>query len=161
DFDGPTTLWMLSGLNGSGKSAIFDAVTFALFGQHRGGGQQHLELINKDSKGLTVEFEFALDGKLYRARRTQTRDTRGGSKGTQQMLRFAGGDWVAVEDTNLKRGFDTWVADNIGLEYETFTSSVLLLQGKAETLLGSKPEERRKVLAQVVDLERYERLHKA
>ena len=26
DFDGSTTLWMLAGLNGSGKSAIFDAV---------------------------------------------------------------------------------------------------------------------------------------
>ena len=30
-------LWMLSGTNGSGKSSIFDAVTFALFGHHRGG----------------------------------------------------------------------------------------------------------------------------
>ena len=32
-------LWMLSGVNGSGKSSIFDAVTFALFGHHRGGAQ--------------------------------------------------------------------------------------------------------------------------
>ena len=37
DFDGNATLWMLAGLNGSGKSAIFDAVTYALFGYHRGG----------------------------------------------------------------------------------------------------------------------------
>ena len=73
DFDGPTTLWMLSGLNGSGKSAIFDAVTFALFGHHRGGSQQALELINKDCDGLAVEFEFDLDGQRYRARRTAKR----------------------------------------------------------------------------------------
>jgi DNA repair exonuclease SbcCD ATPase subunit len=161
EFDGPSTLWMLSGLNGSGKSAIFDAVTFALFGQHRGGGTQHLELINKDSKNLSVEFDFTLDGQPYRARRTQTRDARGGSKGTQQMLRLDGGEWVPLEDTNLKRDFDSWVEEHIGLSYETFTSSVLLLQGKAESLLGSRPEDRRKVLAQIVDLERYEALHKA
>ena len=37
---------------------------------------------------------------------------------------------------------------------------MLLLQGHAEKLLGSKPEERRKVLASIVDLERYEKLHK-
>ena len=37
DFAG-APLWMLSGNNGSGKSAIFDAVTYALFGHHRGGG---------------------------------------------------------------------------------------------------------------------------
>ena len=37
---------------------------------------------------------------------------------------------------------------------------MLLLQGRAEKLLDSKPEGRREVLAGIVDLERYERLHK-
>src|SRR5262249_50191773 len=55
---------------------------------------------------------------------------------------------------------DNWVAENIGLTYDTFTSSVLLLQGKAEKLLDSRPEGRREVLASIVDLDRYERLHK-
>ena len=58
------------------------------------------------------------------------------------------------------REFDAWIRDNIGLNYETFTSSVLLLQGKAEKLLDSRPEGRREVLAGIVDLERYERLHR-
>jgi len=73
-FDGSATLWMLSGLNGSGKSSIFDAVTYALFGHHRGGGSQAVELINKDSDSLLVEFDFLLDGQLYRpsARRSAT-----------------------------------------------------------------------------------------
>ena len=75
-FDGSATLWMLSGLNGSGKSSIFDAVTYALFGHHRGGGQQAIELINKDSDSLLVEFDFLLDGQLYRAKRTAGATTR-------------------------------------------------------------------------------------
>src|SRR5262249_27035609 len=70
------------------------------------------------------------------------------------------GSWVPVEGTGQKRAFDAWVADNIGLNYDTFTSSVLLLQGKAEKLLDSRPEGRREVLASIVDLERYERLHR-
>jgi exonuclease SbcC len=165
DFGGNATLWMLSGLNGSGKSSIFDAVTYALFGHHRGGAQQAAELINKDSDGTTVEFEFLLDGQLYRAKRTLKRDTKGGARGTQQMFRRGAGDnghggWVALEGTGGKREFDAWVAENIGLNYETFTSSVLLLQGKAEKLLDSRPEGRREVLARIVDLERYETLHK-
>ncbi len=162
-FDGSATLWMLSGLNGSGKSSIFDAVTYALFGHHRGGGTQAVELINKDSDSLLVEFDFLLDGRLYRAKRTARRDNKGGARGTQQIFRReADGDdkWVAVENTGAANGFRDWVGDNIGLNYETFTSSVLLLQGHAEKLLGSKPEERRKVLASIVDLERYEKLHK-
>jgi len=163
-FDGAATVWMLSGLNGSGKSSIFDAVTYALFGHHRGGGQQAVELINKDSDALLVEFDFLLDGKPYRAKRTARRDNKGGARGTQQVLRHEGdngdGKWVPVEGTGQKREFDAWIAEHVGLNYETFTSSVLLLQGRAEKLLDSKPEGRREVLAGIVDLERYERLHK-
>jgi exonuclease SbcC len=162
-FDG-ASLWMLSGLNGSGKSSVFDAVTYALFGHHRGGGQHAVELINKDSEGLTVDFDFLLDGRAYRAKRTLKRDAKGGSRGTQQILRFEpgqkGAGWVGVEDCGQKREFDAWIATNIGLTYDTFTASVLLLQGKAEKLLDSKPEGRREVLAGIVDLERYEKLHK-
>src|SRR6185437_7815786 len=87
-FDSNATLWMLSGLNGSGKSAIFDAVTYALFGHHRGGGTHNHELINKDCDGMMVEFDFLLDGKAYRAKRTLKRDTKGGARGTQQMFRY-------------------------------------------------------------------------
>jgi exonuclease SbcC len=162
EFSSSSSLWMLSGVNGSGKSSIFDAVTYALFGHHRGGGQQHVELINKDSDRLLVEFDFLLDGQLYRAKRTLRRNTRGGATGTQQLFHCkpgpGGNSWVALEDTGQKREFDAWVAEHIGLDYDTFTSSVLLLQGKAEKLLDSKPEGRREVLASIVDLERYERL---
>jgi DNA repair exonuclease SbcCD ATPase subunit len=161
-FDG-ASLWMLSGLNGSGKSTVFDAVTYALFGHHRGGKTEAHELINKDSDKLVVEFDFTLDRQLYRVKRTLRRNTRGGASGTQQVLRFQAGDgvggWEAVEGTGLKREFDVWVEENIGLNYETFTSSVLLLQGKAEKLLNSGPADRRAVLAGIVDLERYEKLH--
>jgi exonuclease SbcC len=164
-FDGSATLWMLSGLNGSGKSSIFDAVTYALFGHHRGGGSQAVELINKDSDSLLVEFDFLLDGQLYRAKRTARRDNKGGARGTQQIFHHESdaadnGKWVPVEGTGGANEFKIWIGENIGLNYETFTSSVLLLQGHAEKLLGSKPEERRKVLASIVDLERYEKLHK-
>ncbi len=159
EFDGNATLWMLSGLNGSGKSAIFDAVTYAMFGYHRGGSMHAHELINKDSDTLLVEFDFLLDKNLFRAKRSLKRDTKGGARGTQQMFRHEGEKWVPVPDTGQKREFDAWVEENVGLRYETFTSSVLLLQGKAERLLDSKPEGRREVLASIVDLGRYERLH--
>lgn len=159
EFDGNATLWMLSGLNGSGKSTVFDAITYALFGAHRGGVTQAHELINKDSDTLTVEFDFLLDGRLYRCKRTLRRNTQGGARGTQQLLECCStGEWAPIPDTERKVGFDAWVSERIGLDYNTFTSSVLLLQGKAEKLLDSKPEGRREVLAGIVDLERFERL---
>ena len=75
-FDG-SSLWMLAGLNGSGKSTVFDAVTFALFGHHRGGSQGATDLICKGENGFLVEFEFTLDGELYQIRRTLRRRAAG------------------------------------------------------------------------------------
>src|SRR5581483_1345177 len=135
-------------------------VTYALFGHHRGGSQNAAELINKESASLAVEFDFRLEGELYRIKRTLRRNARGAVAGTQQIFRHVGEDgWEPVPDTGKKVDFDRWVHDRIGLNYETFTSSVLLLQGKAEKLLDARPSGRAEVLAGIVDLERYQRLH--
>src|SRR5262245_31142136 len=157
---------MMAGLNGSGKSAIFDAMTFALFGAHRGGKQDQGELINHESDRLYVEFDFGLDGQTYRIKRTVQRSPQGSPRTTQQIFRLAPpevpggtGHSEAVPDTSKKTEFNTWIEDHIGLSYETFTSSVLLLQGKAERLLDSGASDRFKVLASIVDLDRYRRLH--
>ncbi len=161
-----SSLWMMAGLNGSGKSAIFDAMTFALFGAHRGGSQQLVELINHDSDKLLVEFEFGLDGQTYQIKRTVQRKAQGGANVTQQIYRLAPpeapggvGSKEALPDTTRRREFDTWVREHIGLTYDTFTSSVLLLQGRAEKLLDSTASGRFEVLAGIVDLDRYRRLH--
>lgn len=155
-----SSLWMLAGLNGSGKSSIFDAVTFALFGQHRGGGHDAHELINKHSDKALIEFEFSQEQQHYIAYRTIQRTKQGRARTTSQMFRVIGERREPVPDTNLKTGFDRWIEENIGLTYDTFTSSVLLLQGKAERLLDSTAKGRFEVLAGIVDLERYERLHR-
>jgi exonuclease SbcC len=162
-------LWMLSGTNGSGKSSIFDAVTFALFGHHRGGSQSAAELINKESGTLNVEFDFTVEKQLYRIKRTVRRQKNDKIASTQQVMKFVpspptavGGlseEWEALPDTTYKAKFDAWVREKIGLDYETFTSSVLLLQGKSEKLLDSTPAGRAGVLARIVDLERYQKLH--
>lgn len=152
-------LWMLYGANGSGKSTVFDAVTYALFGCHRAGSQNAAELINKDCTSLEVEFDFTLDGQLYRIRRT-LKKLQSGVKGTVQILHSsAGGEWAPLPDTSLKRGFDDWIARHLGLNFETFTSSVLLLQGRAEKLLDAQPSGRASVLASIVNLERFQKLH--
>src|SRR5437763_8009155 len=138
-FDG-SALWMLSGLNGSGKSTIFDAVTYALFSHHRGGSQGAAELINKNENGFAVEFDFYLEGQPYRIRRTLKRRATS-TAATQQVLKWQAGaeagqgEWEPVAETHRKTEFDTWVRDHIGLNYETFTSSGLLLQGRDEKLL--------------------------
>jgi exonuclease SbcC len=153
-------VWLLAGNNGSGKSAIFDGVTFALFGVHRGGAQNYLELINKETPNASVEFDFRIGPDTFRVKRTLKRTKTGTATATQQLFAAAGESWEPVPDTTKKIDFDKWVHQNLGLTYETFTSSVLLLQNKAEKLLDARPAGRAEVLAGIVDLERYQKLHK-
>lgn len=162
-FDG-APLWMLSGTNGSGKSSIFDALTYALFGHHRGGAASASELINKEANTLSVEFDFTSERQLYRIKRTVRRQKNDKIASTQQVFKhtpseIAQDSWEAVAGTEYRKEFDAWVRDKIGLDYETFTSSVLLLQGKAEKLIDNTPAGRAGVLARIVDLERYQKLH--
>lgn len=160
DFAG-SSLWMLWGTNGVGKSAIFDAITFALFGSHRGGKSNVEELINHYSNGFVVEFDFCVDGVDYRIRRTHSR------KGHPiREVFLLGGDAsdptfvheMPVSGTDSRDGYKEWLQRTIGLDELAFTSSVMLLQGKSEQLLNVDPKERYRLLAELIDLSRYRQL---
>src|SRR6185369_11348645 len=47
----------------------------------------------------------------------------------------------------------------VGLSFESFTASVLLVQGKADALLAADPRERHDVLARIIGMDSYARLH--
>jgi len=57
DFEG-AVLWSVAGDNGAGKSAIFDAIVWTLYGQHRGGTQDARRLI---SHGADMKSSMAFD----------------------------------------------------------------------------------------------------
>ena len=110
-FDDNATLWMLSGLNGSGKSSIFDAVTFALFGHHRGGGQQP-RAYQQGQRRPAVEFDFLLDGKAI-APTDPEANTRGGAHGSPSSFyridTRQSGIMVAVGRHRNQNGFNKWI----------------------------------------------------
>lgn len=161
-FDG-APLWVLTGPNGTGKSAIFDAITFALYGKYRGGSQNARDLINHGADALTVEFDFLVDGSLHRVRRV-VRQRGLPTREAFHLVELADSDEPHVEPipgTDADKGFNEWVGQTIGLTYETFTSSVLLLQGDSEKLLKAQPRERYSILAELLDLSPYQQLAKA
>lgn len=150
-------LWMLEGPNGSGKSTVFDAITYALFGHYRGGQQNVKYLINQDAPGFEVVFDFTLKGQDYRIRRNaQWKLNRKGIRQdnadkTEHIYRLPG-------ETLLPESPDIWVKQNLGLSYDSFTSSVLLLQGESNKLIGATGAERKKILKRFIDLSRFEAL---
>lgn len=159
DLDG-CDLWVLSGRNGSGKSAVFDAMTFALFKTHRGGKQNFENLIHTEASALSVSFEFDLGAERFRVKRSYRRNG-GSDRGVFRRKIESDGveSWRPVPETDNDKGLEQWVKHHIGLTYASFTASVLLLQGQSESLIGAKPAERYKIVSGIVDMDRYARLH--
>ena len=149
-------LWMLEGPNGAGKSAVFDAITFALYGVHRGGKQEAAQLINHERNEFTVVFDFALGDKVYRVQRTQNRK----KSDVRAAILDANGFEQSISEANMQVGFKAWLEETLGLDDRTFTTSVLLQQGKSDALLSADARERHTILSQIVDLSAYEELHK-
>jgi DNA repair protein SbcC/Rad50 len=165
DFRG-ARLWSIWGDNGAGKSAIFDAITYCLFGVHRGGAAQgaDAELLRKGQTRMSACLEFEVEGTLFRVTRTLARRRKrtGASSDdrTQQADWFDPDDgvWRAVPGTEARAGLGEWVREKVGLGYETFVASVVLLQGQSERLLQARPDQRFTILGDLIDLAEYERL---
>ncbi|MBX9583507.1 MAG: SMC family ATPase, partial [Gemmataceae bacterium] len=155
-------LWVVRGPNGVGKSAVFDAITYALYGEHRGGQHGADQLVRHGANAFEVEFDFEFSGAVYRVRRT--RSGRKGVRATQQLLRREDGGGFVPMRAGDSAGADTaddikrWVTATLGLGCEAFTKSVLLRQGKADELFQAGRAERLDVLKRVMGFERFEAL---
>jgi DNA repair exonuclease SbcCD ATPase subunit len=158
DFTGARLL-SICGENGSGKSSIFDAITFALFGQHRLGDKHFDELISDGGDQCAVELEFEHEDRRYRVRRTRGRRSSQGSQGLWAWDSVVE-DWIAIPNTQYVRQLNATLAALIRITPAAFNSSFLLQQGAATDFLDATPANRFSVVSSLVNLEEYQALEK-
>ena len=160
DFSGADeALWVITGPNGCGKSAVFDGITYALFECHRGGERKKQDLLMRhgaDHYQVILEFDFA--GRSYRITRGRSRT----GKTTKPLQKLeeqtAQGTWRPLDEGNSSSALTKWVVDTLGLDYDSFTASVLLRQGASDKLLSGSKEESLKILKGIIGFEQYEAL---
>ncbi|MCP4229167.1 MAG: SMC family ATPase [bacterium] len=151
----------LSGENGAGKSALFDAITFALWGKARGftGGE---ELIHRGAEYMEVELHFeAAGGDVCRAFRTFDRSKTSGQN--YAYLHRVEGDELALVAEKV-RSVENAVRDLIRVEYDTFVASAYLRQGDADYFTNTsklQKRHRKELLIDLLDLGRFESLSAA
>ncbi|MEA5573845.1 SMC family ATPase, partial [Calothrix sp. UHCC 0171] len=156
-------LWLIHGENGAGKSALFDAITFALYKEHRGGGSSFYKLISDATDKAEISLEIELGGQSYLIQRTITRTRRKVKDQYEEGAKIWGivrsgtrNDSPAIPGTENK--VEEWVQNNLRMSYETFVSAVLLRQGEADAFLKAKATERKKRLLELLDHKFYEKL---
>jgi len=147
------------GPTGSGKSTILDAITLALYGKvPRYIDTMHRTFINTSSASASVELEFeiAIAGikKRYIVKRGYKQNPKGkpGVSITYCSLAEVNGDILADRKENE---VTMAVAGLVGLNYQDFTRSVFLPQGKFSEFIFLKGADREKMLERLFGLEEF------
>jgi exonuclease SbcC len=147
----------ISGDNGNGKSALIDAITWALWGRARAKSDD--DLVHLGQAEMEVEFDFAVGQHQYRIIRKRSKPKRRGSSG-QTILEFqvAGGDGFKVITGDSVAQTQQKIIDTLHMDYDTFINSAFLRQGHADEFTIKRPVERKQVLADILGLSFYDEL---
>ncbi|MBN1375436.1 MAG: SMC family ATPase [Dehalococcoidia bacterium] len=158
DFEG-IHVACLCGDNGSGKSSIFDAVTWALWGEaSRGKSNDDLIYSSPNANEMEVELEFLSGADRYRVIRKHTRST--ATRSGQSLLEFQlchQGIFKSLSEHTKAQTQDK-IQNLLHLDYQTFINSAMILQGRANEFSNKRPGERKEILANILDLSFYDQM---
>lgn len=155
DFEllGNSGLYLITGDTGAGKTTIFDAITFALFGEASGSNREPGMLRSKYAKPedpTGVELTFAYDGKEYTVKRSPEyeRAKKSGNGFTKQLpeaqLTYPDGRIVTKQ-----REVDKAVGEIIGLTREQFAQVSMISQGDFRELLQADTKKRQQIFRDI------------
>lgn len=155
DFEllGSSGLYLITGDTGAGKTTIFDAVTFALFGEASGDNRSADMLRSKYAKAEAptfVELTFAYGGETYTVRRNPEYE-RSKTRGTGTTKQAADAQLTCPDGrvvTKLKE-VDKAIRDIIGLTREQFAQVAMISQGDFRKLLQAETKERQKIFRDI------------
>jgi exonuclease SbcC len=164
-------VFLIHGPTGSGKTSLFDAMAYALYGR-ASGDRPVAEMRSKHASldlATEVVFDFAIGNELYRARRqVKFREiTRGARKGEldeepiAEFMRLAaeGNGFKEVEAiAHLDTKVTAAVTEKIGLGVEQFLQVIVLPQGKFRQFLAAKSHEREEILKALFKTDQHKRL---
>ncbi|MGK7933337.1 MAG: exonuclease subunit SbcC [Microcystaceae cyanobacterium] len=150
DFRGLHTA-CICGANGAGKSSLLEAITWAIWGESRAANDD--DVIHTGGDFVRVDFEFRLNEQTYRIIRSHPR-------GKSSDLEFQVKSKTRFRTLSAKgvRTTQAQILAVLKLDYDTFTNSAYLRQGRADEFMLRKPSERKQILADLLKLDQYEML---
>ncbi len=161
---GKSCLFLVTGDTGAGKTSIFDAISFALYGEASGHTREskgmHSDFASRSTE-CSVTLKFEHEGNLYTIYRSPgymvpKRDGSGERlhPAKAEMECGDGRSWAGVSEVNRA------VADLIGLNADQYAQVVMIAQGEFQRILLAKSEERRALLSRLFGTGIYREIEK-
>ena len=144
------------GNNGSGKSSVIDALTYAFYGEHTRGSKANI--VRRGSSGGYARVVFSVNGKRYVVERKF--DKNGNLEGA--TLRDEKGSLIVSGE---RRQFGESVSDTIekilGLNYEEMKVVAIIQQGELDKIISYKPKEFKELINEIIGIEKLSRAYEA
>lgn len=163
---GDRRLFVISGATGAGKTTIFDAITFALYGSASGSDRENVTMLRshfaEDDVHTAVELQFQIHDRTYRVLRQLGHVKKGNKTKTGERYEFyemIDDDEVPVVDRQIVTEINAKIEQLIGLTEEQFKQIVMLPQGEFRKLLTSDTENKEEILRRIFRTERYKRMN--
>lgn len=150
---GERGLYLITGDTGAGKTTIFDAIAFALFGKPSGDGRESSMLRSKFAAPETptkVELTFSNGGKTYKIKRNPEYE-RPKSRGTGMTKEQPHVELVLPDGKVLTRHADVEekIRDILGVDRDQFCQIAMLAQGEFRKLLLAETKERASIFRSI------------
>ena len=153
-------LYLITGDTGAGKTTIFDAICYALYGKASGGARDNSDLFRSKYAApetpTFVELEFSCHSNRYTVRRNPgyLRPAKRGSTMVEQkpdaQLHLPDGSVITKE-----KQVTAQITEILGVGKEHFSSIAMIAQGDFQQLLLAKTEERVKIFRKIFDTDKY------
>ncbi len=157
---GSKGIFLITGDTGAGKTSIFDAVAFALFGTASGKVREPSMLRCKYSSDDTqtyVEMEFLHRDCIYRIRRNPeyTRKSKRGDKLIKQKAEAE----LTLPDKSVISGYKSVnekIENILGVNFSQFSQISMIAQGDFMRFITEQTKERNKIFREIFNTEKFE-----
>lgn len=163
DFEKLDSLFLIHGETGAGKTAVLDAVAYALYGESSGGDRTDMRCALPAAEDLPTlaEFTFKIRDGLYKFTRSVTVTPRSKKLEPKQDCFYFDRDSGCFRSffENPKQSLVRAKAEELtGLSAEQFRQVIILPQGKFEQLLTSGSKDKEEILSTLFGADKYTRL---